>query len=77
MKPIFSLRTRDISRSERRETSIPSSQYVPCSKASRSPETLRKVVFPEPEGPVMVTNSPSSTSSVKSRSARVSTIPVR
>jgi hypothetical protein len=38
---------------------------------------LRNVVLPEPDGPVTATNSPSPTSSVRSRSAWVSTISVR
>ncbi len=38
---------------------------------------LRKVVLPEPDGPVTARNSPVATSSVSSRSAWVSTISVR
>src|SRR5690554_4675387 len=38
---------------------------------------LRKVVFPEPEGPVTDTNSPAQTSRLKSRSAWVSTKALR
>ena len=38
---------------------------------------LRNVVLPEPDGPVTATNSPALTSSVRSRTAWVSTIAVR
>src|SRR5690554_6355906 len=38
---------------------------------------LRKLVFPEPEGPVTDTNSPAQTSRLKSRSAWVSTKALR
>ena len=47
------------------------------SAASSRPAMLRKVVLPEPDGPVTETNSPFSTSRLKSRKACVSTRSVR
>src|ERR1041384_473264 len=72
MKPIFSLRRRERSSSERSLTSAPSTRYLAVSKLSRRPATFRNVVLPEPDGPVTATNSPAFTVSEKSRSACVS-----
>jgi hypothetical protein len=68
---------RDISLSLSRLTSLPSSVYVPESNVSSSPATLRNVVFPDPDGPITATNSPSSMRSEKSSSAWVSIVSVR
>ncbi len=77
MKPIFSLRIREICASESPATSVPSRVYEPVSKPSSRPAMLRKVVFPEPDGPMTETNSPLSTSRLKSHSACVSICSVR
>src|SRR5882724_1745455 len=77
MKPIFSFRMRERSFSVRRLTSWPSNVYRPPSNSSSSPATFKKVVFPEPEWPMIATNSPGSTFRVRSRSAWVSTRSVR
>src|SRR5690348_3032765 len=77
MKPIFWLRRRERWSSFMPRTSTPSSQYSPPVKSSSRPAMLRKVVLPEPDGPVTATNSPSRTWIEKSRNACVSTIWVR
>src|SRR5688572_33443856 len=45
---------------------LPICLYVPLSNVSSSPATLRKVVFPDPDGPITDTNSPASTRDRKS-----------
>src|SRR5882724_864164 len=77
MKPIFSFRIRERWLSVRRLTSWPSNVYRPPSNSSSRPATFRNVVFPEPECPVIATNSPGSTFRARSRSAWVSTTSVR
>src|SRR5690606_19640573 len=77
MKPIFWLRRRERASSPRWLTSWPSSRYWPLVKVSSSPAMLRKVVLPEPDGPVTATNSPSRTCRSSERSAWVSTWSVR
>src|SRR5882724_5201035 len=77
MKPIFSLRIRERWLSVRRLTSWPSNVYRPPLNSSSRPATFRNVVFPEPECPVIATNSPASTFRVRSRNAWVSTTSVR
>ena len=77
MNPIVRLRICDISRSDNRLTSLPSSRYVPESNVSSRPATFRNVVLPDPEGPVTETNSPAVTLSERSSSACVSIDSVR
>src|SRR5882724_1507595 len=77
MKPIFSLRRRERASSPMPCTSTPSSQNSPPLNSSSKPAIFRKVVLPEPEGPVTATNSPSRTWIEKSRKACVSTMWVR
>jgi hypothetical protein len=77
MKPMVRFRICDISLSERRLTSLPSSRYVPESNVSSRPATFRNVVLPEPEGPVTETNSPAFTESERSSRACVSIDSVR
>ena len=69
MKPIFSLRIFERALSLRLLTSTPSRWYSPPVNVSSRPAMVRKVVLPEPDGPVTATNSPSFTSMLKSRSA--------
>src|SRR5687768_10079041 len=77
MNPSFSLRTLERLSSESPFTVTPSSVYSPPSNSSSRPAMLRKVVLPEPDGPVTVTNSPFFTSMSKPRSACVSIMWVR
>src|SRR5690349_3126325 len=77
MKPSFSLRSLERALSSRPFTLTPSSRYSPPLKVSSRPAMLRKVVLPEPEGPVTATNSPCLTWMSKPRSAWVSIMCVR
>src|SRR5690349_1839493 len=77
MKPIFSLRMRERWLSVSRLTSWPSKVYRPPLNSSSRPATLRNVVLPEPEWPVIATNSPGCTFRLKLRRACVSTTSVR
>src|SRR5215469_1796768 len=52
-------------------------QYSPPEGLSSMPTMLRKVDFPQPDGPITATNSPPATSRLMSRSAVVSTSVVR
>ena len=75
MKPMV-LRRSDVSaRSESREVSLPAIATLPDEGVSTHPMRLSRVVFPEPEGPAMERNSPSSTSSDTPRSAGTETFP--
>src|SRR5690242_18966828 len=58
-------------------TRTSSSRYWPLVKVSSRPAMLRKVVLPEPDGPVTATNSPSRTCRTSERNAWVSTCSVR
>jgi len=49
----------------------PSSSTLPDEAARRPPRMRSNVVFPQPEGPTIVTNSPSAMLSVTSASARI------
>ena len=55
--------------------SSPSSRYSPEVGLSRQPMMFIKVVFPEPEGPIMATYSPSSTEREISLSTGTSSLP--
>jgi hypothetical protein len=57
------------------ETSAPSSTYVPLVGRSRQPMMFISVDLPEPDGPMMAMNSPSSTTIEMPSSARTSTSP--
>ena len=61
MKPISLLRISESSSSLRLETSWPSMRYWPEVQTSRQPSIFIRVDFPEPDWPMMVTNSPRST----------------
>src|SRR5712664_1174350 len=52
-------------------TRRPSSSTLPEDADRRPPRIRSSVVLPQPEGPTIVTNSPSATSSVTSASARI------
>src|SRR5438874_6360529 len=55
---------------------MPSSQYSPVVGLSRQPTTFMKVDLPEPDGPMIATNSPSSISSETPRRAWTITSPI-
>ena len=76
-KPICPLRMPVRSFSFSSDTSWPSSQYWPEVGLSRSPRMFSSVDLPHPEGPIIATNSPSSTLNVTLSSAIVSTSSVR
>src|SRR5438105_11956271 len=69
MKPILRLRKLASSDGRRRVISTPSSRYEPLVGRSRQPMRFMKVDLPEPEGPMMATNSPLRTSRLMARSA--------
>src|SRR5690349_19256594 len=77
MKPSFSLRRRERALSSMPFTLTPSRMYSPEVNSSSRPAMFRKLVLPEPDGPVTVTNSPCLTSISKPRSAWVSIMWVR
>src|SRR5690606_11592281 len=77
MKPILRLRSFERASSDSPRTSSPSSRYSPAVKVSSRPAMLRKVVLPEPEGPVTATYSPSRTCRASALRAWVSTSSVR
>ena len=58
-------------------TSFPFSMYEPSVGLSSSPRMFSRVDLPQPDGPMMATNSPAFTSRFTSRSAHVSTSSVR
>ena len=60
MKPMVRERRMAPWSSERPETSWPSRWYLPEVGLSKSPKICIRVDLPEPEGPMMATNSPSS-----------------
>ena len=70
-------RTSDIFLSLMPATFFPSSRYSPEVGLSRQPMMFINVVFPEPEGPIMATYSPSSTERVTSLSTGTSSFPWR
>ena len=76
-KPICPLRMPVRSFSFSCDTSCPSSQYCPEVGLSSSPRMFSSVDLPHPEGPIIATNSPSSTLNVTLSSAIVSTSSVR
>lgn len=76
-KPICPLRMPVRSFSFSSDTSWPSSQYWPEVGLSSSPRMFSSVDLPHPEGPIIATNSPSSTLNVTLSSAIVSTSSVR
>ena len=57
------------------ETSSPSRKYCPFVGLSRQPIMFMKVLFPEPDAPMMETNSPSAMSIDTPRSALTSISP--
>jgi hypothetical protein len=50
-------------------TGLPSSTTSPAVGSSRPEMIFSRVVFPDPEGPTMQTNSPAATEKVRSRTA--------
>ena len=58
MKPTVSLRKAASPAAPRAKTCSPSKRTSPEVGWSSAPTTLRKVLFPEPEGPVSATSSP-------------------
>jgi hypothetical protein len=76
-KPIVLLRRPASSSSSRSATGVPARRYVPLVGRSRQPMMFMRVVFPEPDGPTIATNSPSSTLMSTLRSACTSTDSVR
>ncbi len=76
MKPILRLRTRERSPSSSSRTSTPSSQYQPRLGTSRQPMMFISVDLPEPDAPMMATNSPRATVSETPRRACTSTSPI-
>ena len=76
-KPIMPLRRSVRSFSVNLDTSVPLRKYFPDVGLSNKPKMLSNVVFPQPEGPIMATNSPSLISIFTSANAQVSTSSVR
>src|SRR6185436_7940952 len=62
-------RTWASSREERRDTGVPASSYSPAEGVSRQPMMCIRVDLPEPEGPMIASDSPASTSRSMPRSA--------
>ena len=69
MKPMAWFRILALWEAERFSTGSPSNRYFPPVGESRRPRIDRRVVFPQPEGPAMDTNSPLSIPSVMLESA--------
>src|SRR5690606_24292156 len=70
-KPMRRLRIAESVSSSARERSWPSKRYVPPSGRSRKPRMLRSVDLPEPDAPMIATNSPGTTRSVTPRSTSI------
>ena len=60
-----------------RPTSLPFSRYVPLLGVSRQPMRFISVDFPEPDGPMIATNSPRSMSTDTPLSAWTDSAPMR
>ena len=71
MKPSLSRRKRDRAAPRSAVTSVPSTVMEPEVGASMVETQLSSVVFPEPEAPMMPTNSPGRTSKLRSLRAVV------
>ncbi|MNC95051.1 hypothetical protein D3C83_120640 [compost metagenome] len=71
-KPMLRLRTVASSSLLICETFFPSRTYWPLVGRSRQPSTFMKVDLPEPDGPMMATNSPRSISTLTPSRARTS-----
>ena len=56
-------------------TGVPSRRYSPAVARSRRPMMFRSVVLPQPEGPIIMMNSPCLTLRSKSRRAKYSASP--
>ncbi len=63
-KPIFSRRMSASSSSVKEAMFLPSMKYSPEVGVSKAPKICIRVDLPEPEGPMMATNSPSFTEKV-------------
>src|SRR5688572_8662348 len=74
---MFRFRNRERRLSEYRETSSPRNRYVPAVGLSMRPRMCSSVDFPQPDGPMIETNCPASSSSLTASSAVVSTRSVR
>jgi hypothetical protein len=77
MKPSSRLRTFASWRSRNDRTSRPLSATRPLDGASSSPMMFSSVLLPEPDGPMMETNSPASTVRLTFSRATVSIVSVR
>ena len=71
MKPRSSRRNFASARERRPVTSRPSTRMCPLVTVSMVATQFRSVVLPEPDGPMMPTNSPGITSKLMSRTALV------
>ncbi len=75
IKPISLARNWAFLREEMRSTFLPLSKYSPEVGLSRRPTILRRVVLPQPDGPMIMINSPFLTLRSKLRSANDSASP--
>ena len=75
-KPIFRSRTWARAASSRVRTSTPSRENRPRVGTSRQPMMFISVDFPEPDGPMMATNSPRSTRRSTAVRAVTSSLPL-
>jgi hypothetical protein len=74
--PIFALRTSARSFASRLDTSTPSKTYRPEVGRSRQPRRFISVDFPDPDGPMIATNSPFAIDSDTPSNARISKSPI-
>ena len=70
-KPSRSRRKRERALPRRAVTSVPSTVMVPEEGRSMVDTQFKRVVLPEPDAPITPTNSPGSTSKLRSSRARV------
>jgi hypothetical protein len=75
--PVFWRRSFVAASSPRRLTTAPSRTTSPDVGRSRPPRRWRRVLFPDPDGPMTATNSPGSTASDTPRTAATSAAPIR
>ena len=76
-KPMRRFRTEARATSSMWLTSSPASQYVPLLGTSRQPKMCMSVDFPDPEGPMTATYSPSPMDRETPRRAATANAPVR
>ena len=75
MKPISLARKRAFLLVETRETSLPPRIYSPVLALSSNPMIFKRVVLPQPDGPIIIMNSPRLTVKSKLRNAYDSASP--